>query len=49
MAFLNCFLGKDELIIDFYLKNTAAAGDKSQAFNQMLVIAENFGRRTDGP
>ncbi len=48
VATLHCILGEDQVAVDAELKRPLGPGDEGEALNDMLVVAENFIRHTDG-
>lgn len=48
MPFLHCLFRVNQIPVDFELKSPPAAGDKRETFNDVLVMAEDVIRHTDG-
>ena len=48
MAFLHGEFGVEQFVVDFEFKGSLAAGDEGEAFDDVLVIAENIVRHTGG-
>jgi hypothetical protein len=44
----NLFFGENQAIVDSYIKDAFAAHNKGKALNDVLVVAQNVIRHTDG-
>ena len=48
VSLLHRLFGVNQIPVDFKLKSPTAAGDKRETFDDVLIMAENVIRHTDG-